>query len=43
MFDREPMVVGISVSSLDEASKRITKGPSPENVEEVAELHKRLF
>ncbi|KAM7520198.1 hypothetical protein LguiB_019160 [Lonicera macranthoides] len=40
MFDREPMVVGISVSSLDEASKRITKGPSPENVEEALKFRK---
>jgi U3 small nucleolar RNA-associated protein 22 len=40
MFDSEPALVGISISSFDEASKRVTKGPSPENVEEALKFRK---
>jgi U3 small nucleolar RNA-associated protein 22 len=35
IFDREPMFVGVSVSSLEKAFRVVDIGPNPENKEEV--------
>lgn len=35
IFDREPLLVGVSVSSLEKAFRVVDIGPNPENKEEV--------
>ncbi|XP_057967920.1 uncharacterized protein LOC131157627 isoform X2 [Malania oleifera] len=40
MFDREPLLVGISVSSLDKALRMVDIGPSGENKEEAFKFRK---